>query len=55
MSILDTPSSAQDICGEFRTLIYQGNVPEVGAVSGNIELENDRVWAINMPGCLPDF
>lgn len=46
--ILGAPTSTEDL-GPFRTLFYRGEVTGSGFVSGNVELNKDRVWQINTP------
>ena len=47
-SILGSPTSVKDV-GPYRTLLYRGEVPGSGFVSGNVALTDDRVWMINVP------
>ena len=48
ISILGKPTSAENV-GSFRTLFYRGDVAGSGFVSGNVKLDEDRVWIVNKP------
>ncbi len=48
ISILGPPTSV-DAVGGFKTLFYRGEVSGSGSVSGNIKLQDDRVWQVNTP------
>ena len=48
-AILGEPMSIEDIGDGFRTLFYRGDVPRSGSVSGNVKLEDERVWQVNKP------
>lgn len=48
VSLLGRPTSVETI-GSFKTLFYRGAVPSSGSVSGNIKLQDDRVWKVNIP------
>lgn len=49
MSILGRPTSVEAMGGIFKTLFYRGEVAGSGSVSGNIKLQDDRVWQVNTP------
>lgn len=48
VSILGRPTSVKTV-GGFKTLFYRGEVSSSGSVSGNIKLQDDRVWQVNTP------
>ena len=48
ISILGEPTTTKDL-GSMRTLFYRGKVEDSGFVSGNVKLDEDRVWDINKP------
>lgn len=48
ISILGRPTSVESV-GGFKTLFYRGEVSGSGSVSGNIKLQDDRVWQVNTP------
>lgn len=48
LSILGNPTSTKDL-HPFRTLFYRGEVTGSGFVSGNVQLQEDRVWQVNVP------
>lgn len=47
-SILGRPTSVETV-GPYKTLFYRGEVGGSGSVSGNIKLQDDRVWQVNTP------
>ncbi|MBI3044198.1 MAG: hypothetical protein HYY78_15365 [Betaproteobacteria bacterium] len=48
MSILGRPTSVNTV-GGFKTIFYRGEVAGSGSVSGNVKLQDDRVWQVNKP------
>lgn len=48
IAILGPPTSVEAV-GGYKTLFYRGEVSGSGSVSGNTELSQDRVWAVNTP------
>jgi hypothetical protein len=48
VALLGRPTSVEN-AGSFRTLFYRGDVVGSGFVSGNIKLDDDRVWQVNKP------
>lgn len=48
VAILGNPTSTNNF-GGFQTLFYQGEVLGSGSVTGTIQLNDDRVWKINVP------
>lgn len=47
-AILGSPTSAESV-GPYRTIFYRGEVGNSGSVSGNVKLQDDRVWQVNKP------
>jgi len=43
------PPTSMESVGSYRTLFYRGEVPGSGFISGNVKLNDDRVWDINVP------
>lgn len=48
VSVLGRPTSVETV-GSYKTLFYRGEVGGSGSVSGNIKLQDDRVWQVNTP------
>lgn len=46
--LLGRPTSVEAL-GSYRTLFYRGEVAGSGSVSGNIKLNDDRVYQVNTP------
>ena len=49
IGILGPPTSAETTVSGFRTLYYRGPIAGSGFVSGNVKLNDDRVWQTNKP------
>lgn len=50
VAILGMPTSVKSVGDRtYETLFYRGDVPGAGSVTGTVELNNDRVWQINIP------
>ena len=47
-AILGAPTSVTG-AGGYKALVFSGTVSGSGALSGNIQLEDGRVWQINTP------
>jgi hypothetical protein len=48
VSILGRPTSVETV-GSYKTIVFRGPVSGAVSVTGNVKLQDDRVWQVNTP------